>query len=88
MRKSRFTPEQIAAILAEKAAGKSVKELAREHGIGEQTLYVWQRKFAGMDATETKRLKALEDENRRLQRIVASQAVDITILKDLLGKTW
>jgi putative transposase len=88
MKKTRFTPEQIAAALAEKAAGKTVKDLARELGVGEQTIYVWQRKFGGMGASEAKRLKSLEEENRRLQRIVASQAVDITVLKDLLGKSW
>lgn len=88
MKSSRFTPEQIAAILAEAEQGKPVTEIAREHGISTKTFYGWRRKFGGMDATETKRLKALEDENRRLKQIVANLTLDNTVLKDLLGKKW
>lgn len=88
MKKSRFTPEQIATILAEADKGKAVSEIAREQGISTKTFYSWRRKFGGMDATEAKRLKALEDENLRLKQIVANLTLDNTVLKDLLGKKW
>ena len=88
MKKSRFTAEQIAAVLAEQKAGKPVNEIIRTHGISQKTFYNWKAKFGDMGATEAKRLRELEEENRRLKNIVANQAVDITVLKDLLGKKW
>jgi putative transposase len=88
MRRSRFTPEQITAILAQVEAGKTIAETIREHGIAEKTYYNWKAKFGGMQSTEARRLRELEEENRRLKSIVANQAVDITVLKDLLGKKW
>lgn len=88
MKRSRFTPEQITAILAQVEGGKTVAEVVREHGIAEKTYYNWKAKFGGMQASEAKRLRELEEENRRLKHIVANQAVDITVLKDLLGKKW
>src|SRR5437588_48859 len=86
MRKSRFSEEQIVGILTEHAAGGGAAALCRRHGISEQTLYRWQRKYGGLERGEAARLKALEEENARLKRLVAEQALDNQILKDLLRK--
>ena len=88
MRKSRFTEERIIAALKEHAAGTAAQELGRRLGVGVETLYRWKRKYGGMEVSEARRLRALEDENRRLKRIVADQALDITALKDVLSKNW
>ena len=88
MRKSRFTEEQIIAALKEHAAGTPAKELGQRLGVGVETLYRWKRKYGTMEVSEARRLRALEDENRRLKRIVADQALDITALKDVLSKNW
>ena len=82
----RYTEEQIIAILKEAEAAKSAAEVIRRHGITPHTFYRWKAKYSGMDVNEAKRLKALEDENRRLKRIVADQTLDIQILNELLGK--
>jgi putative transposase len=88
MRKSRFSEEQIVGIVTEHAAGGGTAALCRRHGISEQTLYRWKRKYGGLERGEATRLKALEEENARLKRLVAEQALDNQILKDLLRKNW
>ncbi len=88
MRTSRFTEEQIVGILHEGAAGAPVKELCRRHGIAEKTYYRWKAQYGGLQVNEARKLKALEEENRRLKRIVADQALILQMLKDVVGKEW
>jgi putative transposase len=88
MRTSRFTAEQIVGILQEQEAGAGTGELCRRHGISAQTFYRWKAKFGGLEGGDARRLKAREDENARLKRLVAEQALDNQILKDLLRKNW
>lgn len=86
MKKSRFTEAQIIGVLKEADAGMKVADLCRRHGISDATFYNWRSRFGGMDVSEARRLKALEEENQRLKRLVADQALDILVLKDVLGK--
>lgn len=88
MKNSRFNEEQIIAILKQSEAGAKTSDLCRQHGISAATFYAWRSKYGGMEVSEAKRLKQLEEENAKLKRIVADQALDITMLKDVLGKKW
>jgi putative transposase len=88
MRKSRYSEEQIIAILKEVEAGTPGDEVCRKHGISRQTIYRWKAKYGGMDVSEARRLRQLEDENRRLKQMVADQALDIQALKAVLQKKW
>ena len=88
MKRKRYTEEQIIRILKEAEAGVSVADLTRKHWVSEGTYYRWKSKFGGMEVGDARRLKELEDENRRLKRIVADQALDITMLKDVNSKNW
>jgi putative transposase len=82
----RYTEEQIIAILKEAEAAPSAAEVIRRHGVTAHTFYRWKAKFAGMEVSDARRLKQLEDENRRLKRIVADQTLNIQVLKEALGK--
>jgi putative transposase len=88
MRRSRFTEEQIVGILKEQEAGVPTAELCRRHGISDQTLYNWKKKYGGLDVSDARRLKQLEEENNRLKRLVADQALDNIMLRELLRKNF
>jgi putative transposase len=88
MKRTRFTEEQIIAVLREAESGAAVKELCRRAGISAVTFYRWKSKFEGMDISEIRRLRLLEDENVRLKKIVAQQALDIDALKAVVSKKW
>jgi putative transposase len=87
-RKRRHSPDEILAILQEHSGSVTAKEVIRRHGISLDTLYRWKRKYGGVDRADLHRLKALEEENRRLKRVVADQALNLQVLKDALGKDW
>ena len=88
MKRSRFTEEQIIGILREQEAGVATAEVCRRHGVSSATFYKWKAKFGGMDVSEARRLKALEDENTKLKRMLADAMLDNVALKDLLGNKW
>ena len=88
MKNSRFSEEQIIGILKQSEAGAKTNELCRQHGISAATFYGWRSKYGGLEVSEARRLRQLEEENGKLKRIVADQALDITMLKDLVGKKW
>lgn len=88
MKKSRFTEAQIFNILKEYDAGKNAQDISREHGISKATLYNWKSKYGGMQLNELKRIKELEEENRKLKAMYADLALDNKMLKDVLGKKF
>ena len=88
MKRSRFTEEQIIGILREQEVGVPVADLCRKHGLSSPTFYKWKAKYGGMDVSEARRLKALEEENAKLKRMLADSMLDNVALKDLLGKKW
>jgi putative transposase len=88
MKRKRFTEEQIIGVLQRWEAGQAVADLGREAGVSVGTLYEWRKKYHGMTVNDAKRLKALEDENRQLKRIVADQALQLVVVKDVLSKNW
>ena len=88
MKRSRFTEGQVIGILREQEAGAAVTDLCRKHGLGSPTFYKWKAKYGGMDVSEARRLKALEDGNGKLKRMLADAMLDNVALKDLLGKKW
>jgi putative transposase len=88
MKRSRFSEEQIIGILKEHQAGMSAVELCRKHGISDATFYEWRSKYGGMEVSDAKRLKSLEDENVKLKRLLADAMLDVSTLKEMLGKNF
>jgi putative transposase len=88
MKKSRFSEGQIIGILKEQQAGLPVAEVCRKHGISDATFYTWRSRYGGMEVSDARRLKALEDENRRLKKLLAESMLDASTLKEMLGKNF
>jgi len=88
MKGKRYTEERIIKMVREAEAGSSVAEVCRRHGVSEWSFYRWRQKYGGMTISDAKRLKALQEENTRLKKIVAQQAIDIDLLRDINSKNW
>ena len=88
MKRSRFGEEQIIGILREQETGQKTADVCRRHGISEATFYKWKSKYGGLDVSEAKRLKSLEDENTRLKKLLAEAMLDNAMLKDVASKKW
>ncbi len=88
MRRSRFSDEQIIGILKEHQAGLSASELCRKYGVSDATFYKWRSKYGGIEVSEARRLKALEEENAKLKRLLADAMLDVSTLREMLGKNF
>jgi putative transposase len=88
MRRSRFSDEQIIGILKEHQAGLSAMELCRKYGVSDATFYKWRSRFGGMEVSDAKRLRALEEENAKLERLLADAMLDVSTLREMLGKNF
>ncbi len=88
MRKSKWSDAQIIGMLQEAEAGTPVTEICRRVGVSTETFYRWRKKFGGLQVSDARRLRQLEEENRQLKRVVADQALNLQVLKDVVGKTW
>ena len=88
MKRSRFTEEQIIGVLKEHQAGMSAADLCHRHGISDSTFYKWRSKYGGMEVSDARKLKALEEENRKLKKLLAEQMLDNSTLKEMLGKDF
>jgi len=88
MKRSRFTEEQIIAILRAQESGAATTDVCRQHGISSATFYKWKARFGGMDVSDAKRLRALEDENAKLKKLLAETMLDIAMLKDINSRKW
>ena len=88
MKRSRFSEEQIISILREQEAGSPTADVCRKHGVSGATFYKWKAKFGGLDVSDARRLKALEDENGKLKKLLAETMLDIAILKDINSRKW
>lgn len=88
MKRSRFSEEQIIGILKEHQAGMSAGDLSRKHGVSDATFYTWRKKYGGMEVSDAKRLKALEEENAKLKKLLAEQMMDASTLREMLGKNF
>lgn len=86
MTRTKYTQEQILAVLKESEAGATLPDILRKHGIGQDTFYRWKRLYGGLEREELQRVRALEEENKRLKRVVADQALNVQLLQDKLGK--
>lgn len=88
MKRSRFSEEQIIGILKEQEAGAKTADVCRKHGISDATFYTWRKKYGGMEVSDAKRLKALEEENAKLKKLLAEQMMDVATLREMLGKNF
>ena len=88
MKRSRFSEEQIIGILKEHQAGMSAADICRKHGVSDATFYNWRSKYGGMEVSDARKLKALEEENRKLKKLLAESALDVAMLKEMLGKNF
>lgn len=88
MKRSRFTEEQIIAILREQEAGAATAEICRKHAASSATFYAWKAKYGGLDVSQARRLKALEDENARLKKLLAEAMLDVAVLRDVTARKW